>query len=94
MQILYIGFPKILVRLLCTLITYICCWELMKSVGIRNSVSLLFMMKVKVKQFVSSSHKEVMTALIVLLPSNCCCGFICIVIDICSSINSSTVMVM
>jgi K+-sensing histidine kinase KdpD len=74
MQILYIGLPKILVRLLCTLITYTCCWELMKLVASRSSVSLLFVMQVKVEQFVSGSHKEVMTALVVLLPSNYCCG--------------------
>jgi hypothetical protein len=72
MQVLYI--PKVLGRLLCTLITYTCCWELMKLVGSRSSVSLLFVMKVKVEQFVSGYHTEVMTALIVLLASNCCCG--------------------
>jgi hypothetical protein len=38
-----------------------------------KSLSLLFMMKVMVWHFVSDSHK-VMTALIVVLPSNCCCG--------------------
>jgi hypothetical protein len=73
MQVLYIGLPKILGRLLCTLITYTCRWELVKLVGSHSSVSLLFVMKVKVEQFVSGCHKEVMTALIVLLPSNCCC---------------------
>jgi hypothetical protein len=49
-------------------------WELMKSVvDSHGSSSLLFAMKVMmVWHFVSNSHK-VMTAPIVVLPSDCCC---------------------
>jgi hypothetical protein len=43
-------------------------WELMNSVGSHGSSSLPFVMKVMVCHFVSDSH-EVMTALIVVLPS-------------------------
>jgi len=47
------------------------CQELMKSVGSHGSLSLPYTVKVMVWHFVSNSH-EVMTALIVMLPSNCC----------------------
>jgi hypothetical protein len=50
------------------MLIYTHCWELMNSVGSHGSLSLLFMMKVMVCHFVSDSH-EVMTALIVVLPS-------------------------
>jgi hypothetical protein len=50
------------------MLIYIHCWELMNSVGSHGSSSLPFMMKVMVCHFVSDSH-EVMTALIVVLPS-------------------------
>jgi hypothetical protein len=46
------------------------CQELMKSVGSHGSLSLPYTVKVTVWLFVSNSH-EVMTALIVTLPSNC-----------------------
>jgi len=42
-------------------------WELRNSAGSHGSLSLPFMMKVRVCHFVSDSH-EVMTALIVVLP--------------------------
>jgi hypothetical protein len=45
----------------------------MKSVGSCGSSSLLFMMKVKVRHFVGDSHKGY-DRLIVVSPSNCCCG--------------------
>jgi hypothetical protein len=46
----------------------------MKSVGSHGSSSLLFMMKVLVRHFLSDSHK-VRTAIgLVILPSECCCG--------------------
>jgi hypothetical protein len=44
----------------------------MKSAGRHGSSALLLVMKVMVWHFVSNSHK-VMTAHIVILPSNCCC---------------------
>jgi hypothetical protein len=47
--------------------------ELMTSVGSHVSSSLLFVIKVMVWHFVSSSHM-VMIEVIVMLPSNCCCG--------------------
>jgi hypothetical protein len=50
------------------MLIYTHCWELMNSVGSHGSLSLPFMMKVMVCHFVSNSH-EVMTALIVVLPS-------------------------
>jgi len=48
------------------------CQQLLKSVGSHGSLSLLFVMKVKVWHFVSKSHK-VMTTLIAELPSNYYC---------------------
>jgi hypothetical protein len=54
----------------------------MKSVGSHGSLSLLFVMKVMVRHFVSNSD-EVMTTLIVVFPLKCCCGdFLCDLIDI------------
>jgi hypothetical protein len=50
------------------MLIYTHCWELMNSVGSHGSLSLPFVMKVMVCHFVSDSH-EVMTALIVVLPS-------------------------
>ncbi len=50
------------------LLIYTHYWELMNSVGSHGSSSLPFVMKVMVCHFVSDSH-EVMTALIVMLPS-------------------------
>jgi hypothetical protein len=50
------------------MLIYTHCWELMNSVGSHGSSSLPFVMKVMVCHFVSDSH-EVMTALIVVLPS-------------------------
>jgi hypothetical protein len=44
----------------------------MMSAGHHGSSALLLVMKVMVWHFVSNSHK-VMTAHIVMLPSNCCC---------------------
>jgi hypothetical protein len=55
------------------LLIYTHCQELMKSAGSHGSVSLLFVMKVMVWNFVGNSHK-VMTATSVMLPSNCCWG--------------------
>jgi hypothetical protein len=52
------------------------CWELMKSVSSHGSLSQLFMKKVMVWHFVNDSH-ELMTALIVVTPSNCCGDFCC-----------------
>ncbi len=49
------------------MLIYTHCWELMNSVGSHGSLSLPFVMKVMVCDFVSDSH-EVMTALIVVLP--------------------------
>ncbi len=50
------------------MLIYTHCWELMNSVGSHGNLSLPFVMKVMVCHFVSDSH-EVMTALIVVLPS-------------------------
>jgi hypothetical protein len=50
------------------MLIYTHCWELMNSVGSHGSSSMPFVMKVMVCHFVSDSH-EVMTALIVVLPS-------------------------
>jgi hypothetical protein len=70
MQILYNGFAWICVQI----IIYLSAptrQEVMKTVGSHGSSSLLFLMKLlMVWHFVSNSHK-VMTALIVMLPSNC-----------------------
>jgi hypothetical protein len=55
----------------CMLI-YIYHQELIKSVGSCGNLSLLFMMKVMVWQFMSNTHKF-MTALGVMLPSKCWC---------------------
>jgi hypothetical protein len=52
---------------------YTYCWELMKSVGSHGSLSLLFVMKVMVWNFVSNFHK-VTTVLILMLPSLFCHG--------------------
>jgi hypothetical protein len=62
---------------------YTLCKELTKSSGGYGSTSLLFVIKVvMVRRFVSESHK-VMAAIIVVLPSNCCCGgFVCNFINI------------
>ncbi len=62
---------------------YTLCKELMKSSGGYGSTSLLFVIKVVMfRRFVSESHK-VMAAIIVVLPSNCCCGgFVCNFINI------------
>ncbi len=49
------------------MLIYTHCWELMNSVGSHDSSSLPFVMKVMVCHFVSDS-REVMTALIVMLP--------------------------
>jgi hypothetical protein len=49
------------------MLIYTHCWELMNSVGSHGSSSLPFAMKVMVCHFVSDS-REVMTALIVMLP--------------------------
>jgi len=67
---LYNILPRFLLdeyRLIC-----IHCRELMKLVGSHGSSAMLFMMKVMVWHFFSDSDK-VMTAPIVILPSNCCC---------------------
>jgi hypothetical protein len=53
------------------ILIYIHCWEMMKSGGSRGSLSLLFVMKVVVWHFVRDSH-NVKTALVLMLPSNCC----------------------
>jgi hypothetical protein len=71
-ETLYDSLPKILGRLVYT-------YQhrpsgLMKPVGSHGSLSLLFVMKVMVRHFVSNSD-EVMTTLIVVFPSKCCCGF-------------------
>jgi len=50
------------------MLIYMHCWELMNSAGSHGSLSLPFMMKVMVHHFARDSH-EVMTALIVMLPS-------------------------
>jgi hypothetical protein len=50
------------------MLIYTHCWELMNSVGSHGSSSSPIVMKVMVCYFVSDSH-EVMTALIVVLPS-------------------------
>jgi hypothetical protein len=55
------------------LLIYTHCQELMKSAGSHGSVSLQFVMTVMVWNFVGNSHK-VMTAISVMLPSNCCWG--------------------
>ncbi len=55
------------------MLIYTHCWELMNSVGSHGSLSLPFVMKVMLCHFVSDSH-EVMTALIVFVTFNCCCG--------------------
>ncbi len=49
------------------------CWELMWSVGSHGSLSLLLMMKVMVRHFVSDTHK-VMTAPI---PAVLCLKYFC-----------------
>ncbi len=65
---MYNGLPKFITNLIYYMLIYTHCWELMNSVGSHGSSSLLFVMKVMVCHFVSDSH-EVMTALIVVLPS-------------------------
>jgi len=50
------------------MLIYTHCWELMNSVGSHGSSSLPFVMKVMVYHFACDSY-EVMTALIVMLPS-------------------------
>jgi hypothetical protein len=50
------------------MLIYTPCQELMNSVGSHGSLSLPFVMKVMVWNFVSDSH-EVMTTLIVVLPT-------------------------
>ncbi len=57
--------------------------RLMKSLGSHGSSSLLFVMKVMVWHHVSNSHK-VMTALIFMFPSNCCCGDFSVISWICN----------
>jgi hypothetical protein len=47
--------------------------KLIKSLCSHGSLLMLFVVKVMVLCFVSNSHK-VMTALIVMLPLNCCFG--------------------
>ncbi len=58
---LYIGLPEFCVDYDILINTH--CWELMWSVGSHGSLSLLLMLKVMVRHFVSDTHK-VMTALI------------------------------
>jgi hypothetical protein len=70
MQLLYNGLHGILGGLFYTYLHP--WWKLMKSVGSHGSLSLLFVMEVTVWHFVTNSHK-VMTALIVVLPLECCC---------------------
>jgi hypothetical protein len=50
------------------MLIYTHCWELMNSVGSHGSLSLLFMMKVMMVCHFVSDSREVMTALIVMLP--------------------------
>ncbi len=70
-QIFYDGQPRSWADYYILIYTH--CWQLMKSVGSCGSSSLLFMMKVKVRHFVGDSHKGY-DRLIVVSPSNCCCG--------------------
>jgi len=56
--------------------------ELIKSVRSCGSSSLLSMIQVMVWYFLSDSHK-VVAALIVMLPSNCCCGDVWADITVC-----------
>lgn len=56
-------------------IFYTCCEELVKSVGSSHGrLKLLFVMQVTVLLFVINSFVRLMTALIVMFPSKCCCG--------------------
>jgi hypothetical protein len=49
-------------------------WELMKSMGSHGSSSLLFVMNKVIIWHFACDLLKVMTRLIVLLTSNCCCG--------------------
>jgi hypothetical protein len=71
---LYNNLPKFFapyhICIFCT-----CCEKLVKSVGSSHGrFTLLFVMQVTVSLFVVNSFVRLMTALIVMFPSKCCCG--------------------